>query len=301
MKYSTIQKYSEEHYYSKNELKADFSDSTLSILWDEIEAYRALFIHEIHVFKLAYYVTYNPYLYQKIIVLHQNLNELQHRGKEEIVWLSLNETGRKILDHFYVLFNGNSQMKPLLILHALKEFHLNLDQELLVILLDEKEDIFLKVFLCILFLDKKEAILVINIICSRISFSTILKAMDIDFLYQQLIKDKDCLDLTYLFLAFLNQTHSNLSKMVLILEKQSFYQKILMNREELHHIYPMLHRLQIEFYLSHKQSNRFYDIKDYQESNQVCYETARYSLEQLVDLHFYQKLKVGNKFVYYIV
>ncbi|MEG2409531.1 MAG: hypothetical protein RSA96_01145 [Erysipelotrichaceae bacterium] len=301
MKYSTIQKYSEEHYYSKEECRADFNDSTLSILWNEIEAYRALFRHEIHVNKQTYYVTYNPYLYHKIIVLHQNLNELQHRGKEEIVWLSLSETERKILNHFYVIYNGDSQVNPLLIVNALKAFHLNLDQELLTILLTEKEDIFLKVFLCILFLNKKEAILVINIICSKISFSTILKAIDIDFLYQTLIKDKECFDLTYLFLVFLNQIHRNLSKMVLILEKQSLDKTIFMNREELHHLYPMLHHLQIDFYLSHKQSNHFYDIKDYQESSHVCYETARSSLEQFVALHFYQKLKVGNKFVYYIV
>lgn len=62
--------------------------------------------------------------------------------------------------------------------------------------------------------------------------------------------------------------------------------------------YPMLARSLIAFFVEHRQWNQFYSVKDYQTWNDCSYETARSSLNELVRLGWYKKIKVGKKFVY---
>ncbi len=62
--------------------------------------------------------------------------------------------------------------------------------------------------------------------------------------------------------------------------------------------YPFLQKEQVSFYVEHRDSYCYYTIQQYMKYNDVCYETARMHLEQLVRLGWYVKKKVGKKFVY---
>lgn len=61
---------------------------------------------------------------------------------------------------------------------------------------------------------------------------------------------------------------------------------------------PRISKKQASFFVSHKDGNKYYSIKDFQDFNRSSYETSRYSLDNLVNEGFYEKKKVGKKFVY---
>ena len=52
------------------------------------------------------------------------------------------------------------------------------------------------------------------------------------------------------------------------------------------------------FYARHCTLGRYYSIEQYKKLNRCVYETARTSMEHLVELGYYKKAKVGKKFVY---
>ena len=61
---------------------------------------------------------------------------------------------------------------------------------------------------------------------------------------------------------------------------------------------PTLKRGQAEFYARHCTIGKYYTIQQYKEFNNVAYETARTSMDNLALLEFYKKEKIRNKFVY---
>ena len=62
--------------------------------------------------------------------------------------------------------------------------------------------------------------------------------------------------------------------------------------------YPALRHTQAEFYARHCTIGKFYTIQQFKEEEQTSYETARTSMDFLVELGFYSKSKLRNKFVY---
>lgn len=61
---------------------------------------------------------------------------------------------------------------------------------------------------------------------------------------------------------------------------------------------PTLKRGQAEFYARHCTIGKYYNIQQYKDFNDVAYETARTSMDNLTLLGFYKKEKIRNKFVY---
>ncbi len=62
---------------------------------------------------------------------------------------------------------------------------------------------------------------------------------------------------------------------------------------------PALKRGEAKFYARHCTMHMYYTIEQYKKSIGCAYETARTSMEHLVELHYYRKEKVNNKkFVY---
>ncbi|MEF9920705.1 MAG: hypothetical protein RR741_06275 [Erysipelotrichaceae bacterium] len=302
MEYSLIQKYSEEHYYTKCELENDFSDSTLTIMWEEIEHYRTFFKHNIKIGYHHYYVTYNPYVSKKIFDLHQQYYKFQYYNKEVTKWLPCSNKEQQEIEQFKVLFNHcKSREINLFFENTLHSLQIELDNELINFLVNKNEDIFLKVFLCILSLEKPITVITLNLICSELCHINILSLIDIDKLYSIIISPKGHNDLTYCFLAFLDDLYLKLCDKMLLYDFKILKGIESLNEEELHNIYPMLKKKQIEFFLIHHQVNHYYTIRDYMSATNVSYETARYSLEELVKIKWYQKLKVGKKFVYHIL
>ena len=53
-----------------------------------------------------------------------------------------------------------------------------------------------------------------------------------------------------------------------------------------------------KFYARHCTLGRYYTIEQYKKLNRCVYETARTSMEHLVELGYYKKAKAGKKFVY---
>ena len=68
--------------------------------------------------------------------------------------------------------------------------------------------------------------------------------------------------------------------------------------DEVSRYYPELTKAQIRFIEKYRNIKKSYILKDYQELNSTSYETARKSLEKLVELKFFKKEKIGKKFIF---
>ena len=112
---------------------------------------------------------------------------------------------------------------------------------------------------------------------------SLMKAADLDIEKQQ--------DMTYAFDVCLRNW---ISKAQQILLSYSYKTK----DENLNYLYPQLKKYQIQFYLDHHVPGHYYTIEQFIRYSDVCYETGRCAMEQLVSLGFYTKMKQGKKFVY---
>lgn len=63
-------------------------------------------------------------------------------------------------------------------------------------------------------------------------------------------------------------------------------------------IYPSLKKNQADFYSKHCTIGKYYTIAQYKREQNVVYETARTSMDNLAALGFYKKEQIRNKFVY---
>ena len=63
-------------------------------------------------------------------------------------------------------------------------------------------------------------------------------------------------------------------------------------------IYPSLKKNQADFYSKHCTIGKYYTIAQYKREQNVVYETARTSMDNLANLGFYKKEQIRNKFVY---
>ena len=82
------------------------------------------------------------------------------------------------------------------------------------------------------------------------------------------------------------------------LDEQLLKENCLVYDESLLEYYPFLQKEQVLFYISHCKSGCYYTVRQYLEFSDVCYETARLHLSQLVSMGWYKKQKIGKKFVY---
>lgn len=68
--------------------------------------------------------------------------------------------------------------------------------------------------------------------------------------------------------------------------------------ETLRHNNPNISKRQAEFFVAHNDPRASYTISDFKKYIGTAYETARYSLDNLVEQGFYKKTLVGKKYVY---
>ena len=61
---------------------------------------------------------------------------------------------------------------------------------------------------------------------------------------------------------------------------------------------PYLNKKQASFLASHCVIGHYYTIQQFKKFARCAYETARTSMEKLVEQGYYEKTKVKNKFVY---
>lgn len=109
------------------------------------------------------------------------------------------------------------------------------------------------------------------------------------------------LDVTSNFLSLLEVLRLKFSDEMLSLNRKDTLSLQKLDARELTERYPMLQKESIAFYVAHRKLHHYYTLQDYMQNAGVCYETARYSMEKLVALKWYQKQKIGKKFVYFVM
>ena len=97
-------------------------------------------------------------------------------------------------------------------------------------------------------------------------------------------------DLTYAYLQLCEILEKHLNRYEQKVVKQSL--------DVFNYTHPQLSERQIAFVQQHHQQDFYYTLKNYQLLFDCSYETARNAMNELVDLGFYKKCKVGKKFVY---
>ena len=70
------------------------------------------------------------------------------------------------------------------------------------------------------------------------------------------------------------------------------------NTEKMLQLYPHLKRKQAHFYITHCTLGFNYTISQFEKYEKTVYETARTSMDALANLGFYEKKKIGKKFLY---
>lgn len=259
--------YSEKEYINKMQLKNIYSNTASDMIYEEIQAYRSFYKYDLMFHKRHYYVTCNPTLIKMMTRIYELGKEVSSQenvwgAKEMKDWLHLFETSTKeMLNPLLVKFLcGNDPfLIKFFVLHYIACTHEFLYH-------------FLQFY-------HKEHWLSIALKIDKIK-----------------VEYKDDLDLSYEFRYFLENLYLHLSVNMVPLTGRCFCSKH--SREELKKLYPRLDSKAIDFYFSHSQPHCHYTISSYMKYCQVSYETARQRMQLFLDMKWYQRLKVGKKFVY---
>lgn len=269
--FETAKRYSYPKYYTRSELKAYFS-SSLDTVYNEIIEYRSLFM--IHYFNLNLCML--PEIMRKML----ECDELNHLLSYEIN--SEDECFKDmILKQEYditKLLNGY------------------VHEQLLKFYDDYNVSIWEKLFFTMYLHSEYKGKIIKSLLFSNhmgYLYSFMMKYMKEVEMFQ-LMKD-----VSVEYFHFIEKIHLHLNHTMLSLKSKSD-NPVGLNLEELIKRYPMLSETQLRFYVLHREINHFYTINDYRKECDVCYETARYSLEQMVEFEWYMKCKIGKKFVYKI-
>ncbi len=102
------------------------------------------------------------------------------------------------------------------------------------------------------------------------------------------------LDLTSSFLSFLVSFYLKICEMMVL----SNGDDIQLTYNEIQFRYPQLNENQIHFYLTHNHSQQYYTIQNFKQYTNISYESARKQLDMLMQLKFYNRIKIGKKYVY---
>lgn len=292
-------KSSETAYYTKKELSQYLNISVIDQVWKDIEAYRSYFkVHDVCM-RENEYIVLNSYVSKKMMILLEKMLMLpQESGQSDQLYEFIKDQIKENKEAFLCIdFLKECQMKSLGFATC---------QEHLKLFFFEEKD-------CNAYLLRSCPFMIrLNALLSNEEFSFIQKVVLSACILKQANCEKfipylepSCFikeyskeeDQTYNLLALIKIFNQALNKK-LIRENESSLQH--QGVESLIYRYPMLPKAAVSFYSKHNQPGHYYTISQYIEENQVCYETGRQAMEQLVQHRFYQKTKVGKKFVYSI-
>lgn len=260
---------SEEDYVTKIQLKNIYQNTAAEMIYEEILAYRSLYKYPLHFCERHYYVTMNPTLIKKMVQIYEGDPLI---SKQENLFLKEGMTLSLWIDQY-------TQMNNIEIKDELIEF------------LVKEEPYILKIFV-LHFIDAQEDFLFHFLqFYQKEHWYSVLNSMQ-----KIVIENKETLDLTYEFRHFLNIMYLHLTTKMLPLTGRSFSEEF--SRDELLELFPQLNEKAISFYTSHSLSQHYYTILDYQEYCHVSYESARQAMQRFLYLKFYQRIKVGKKYVY---
>lgn len=306
--FETAQKYSEQAYYSKEDLENELDHYLVEPLWHEICQYRSFFQREFPLHDKKTYLVYNPYVVnamartQELMIRYVRKHFQEPLHDLDYFWLREEEVWR-FQALLIQLETSQSYAHKDMLIHIIEQ--MDIQKQLSISsrrrLMDETENVLLQLFLLSMELDKRCAFILMYPILRNheaLCLGQIFKMEEFCDLYD---KKNQQLDVTGSFLSFLAYIRLKLSNDMVLLNADAKKNVLEMQYQELIERYPMLHKEQIRFFIEHRTHHHYYTLQDYMKFHDVCYETARYSMEKLVELQWYQKQKMGKKFVYYIL
>lgn len=306
--FETIQKYSEQAYYSKADLEKELDSYLVEPLWHEICQYRSYFQKEFCIHEKKTFLVYTPSVVDAMAKtqewIHRYVKQHLHEPLQELDCFWLKEEEVWIFQSFLTqLETASSYTHAFMMQHIIEQMHLEKQLSLASRkrLLDEQENLLHQLFLLSIEQDKRCAFILMYPILKcheALCLGKIFKMEEFCDLYDK--KDVD-MDVTGRFLSFLAYIRLKISNDMVLLKADAQKNVTDMQYQELVECYPMLCKEQIRFFIEHRTHHHYYTLQDYMRFSDVCYETARYSMEKLVELHWYQKQKMGKKFVYYIM
>lgn len=294
--YETTRKYSEEQYCSKEEVEKDFQDLILENVWKQICEYRTIFRNELLYDKHQYYIILNPYVLKQMEACNQFIFKLQMYEKK-----------KTIIPTIFTLYE---QTRLLQIVQ--NPFHIRNDLRTILQVLDISvantwisflmvDEVSFLVKLCMLRYYPKESIV------KKLMYAFLLihhmeeyySVFETSIL--PLYKTGSQIDVTYDVLDSLKKIMLKLSQGMVLLNGEQKSDIIFLHETAMKEQYPQLSPSLLHFFVNHREQYHYYTISQYMSCCNVCYETARYSLDELVKMKWYLKKKLGKKYVYYIV
>lgn len=294
--YETTRKYSEESYCSKEEVGEDFQALVLESVWLQIIEYRSIFRYNLLFSERQYYIILNPYVLKQIETC--NLCIHQFRGYE------YKKTA------IPAIFTLQEQNRLLQIVHNPLQLHrnfLNIIEGLNISLVPEWISFFMDDTISFLVKLCMMRYLANETVVKKVMYTfLLLHHMEADYFIFETIalplyKNGCQKDVTYDVLDSLKKIRLKFSQGMVLLTGEQKSDIIFLHETAMKEQYPHLSPLQIHFFVQHREQHHYYTISQYMSCCNVCYETARYSLDELVTMNWYLKKKLGKKFVYFIV
>ena len=291
-----IRKYTDEKYLNKIEISNKMSAMLVESTWQQISDYRSTFFYEVKLVQHQKFCLCKGISY-KILKMRELISQLNYYDNYNLANTEL----------FIAKYNNSEKLRYMLkrwqnseillkeMIHELCiEFDYSLENNIIEVLLDDNIiDEFKWVNIFYSFKDRFIfAYLIFCALCISKGNAIILSFFDLSYFNTVFGEDG-----TYALQYFVQHLHRDASKAILK------YRSIENSKKDFHQIifkYPQLRPYQIEFYLNHRTSGYFYTIEMFITNTKVCYETARNSLDMLVQLGFYDKIKTGKKYIYSI-
>lgn len=307
--FETAKKYSEITYYNKEALEQELEHYLVEPLWNEINQYRSLFKQDFPLLGKKTYLVRNPLVNDTMAQLQEMFFQWLTIHQEEpyrdldLFWLKEQEQLRFASLYAKMRYDKKIDEKTLLE-QVIKCFHLEeeLSNELITYLMNEKHNLLLKIFRIAMEGNRRSTFLLFYPILYMHHVLPLANMIQMEEVVDHMRNVIHESDITLNFLSMLTYLQMKFrdSLDVYFLQDQMESTSLELDAQELIERYPMLQKESIHFYVSHRKPHHFYTLQDYIKACDVCYETARYSMEKFVTLKWYQKQKAGKKFVYFI-
>ncbi|MEF9967007.1 MAG: hypothetical protein RR766_00740 [Longicatena sp.] len=299
-----IKKYSEDVYYRKSDLAKELEPNIASVVWEEVKKDRKQYFQEYSFLDYKIGIVWNRLVTSELLKVQQSCYRClqMHSNFTFYIPKSMKEEDKQ---KWMILVHQQSYTRMYTqewFYHALCIFEIEkkVDNTLFAFLLNDEISIFLKIFVTGGYLRERDSLLINNLLFLYYGLhgiEHIVENVKIDI-------ESGCIsennDKTYYFLQYLMKIWLIISDIMVSLYRYKKNDSINYTYEELIERYPQLTKEQLYFYHTHHESEHYYTINNYMRACNVCYETARYSLDKLVEECWYQKQKMGKKFVYFI-
>ena len=278
-----IERFTEEKYYSLQELYKEYNATIANAMWKEITAYRKGFQMCFSFFSTSVFIVLCKQVMMKTILAEESFMRFLLTAADDVA-LSKSE---QLLYELHLDYENVEELR-----YACNLLGMDHVLECLTLLTMEIPFL-LRVFL-ILQSDFQYKEQLLFLACNKQHNLSILPILLTLSLPMTSKKDK-----TRDYLTFLADFDLQIKQaMVSCNHSDSCYCEL--SAAALGQRYPDISQQDLLFFVAHRKTNRYYTIAQYMEVCDVCYETARKSMERFVAMQWYNKRKMGKKFVYYI-